>query len=90
MDATRNRRDILEQCALLSEGQSMEFDGAFFREAFPWNPLTGRPTRDAFLESMIGANWGAWEVWQSLEKDTYIVTRHPIGDTRMRQDWDRR
>lgn len=84
------RRYADEECKRMREGERRTFSGQMFREAYPTNPVTGAPPMDRFLESKIAANYGAWRVTYDHVNDTYTVSRHAVGNVRVRKDFDRR
>ena len=86
----RLRQYIQDACYDMEHGEQVGIEGHRLREAFPHNRFTGRPTMDAFLESMIGSNYGAWKIEHDRVTDRYFISRHEPGNERVREDWDRR
>jgi hypothetical protein len=86
----RARQQILARCDALAVGEAHRFAGDLVLEAFPAHPWTGRPTLDAWLEHLPGANYGAFRITHALDRDEYTVARHPRELHPVRQDWDRR
>ena len=84
------RHEIHHICESMTIGESRLFDRQFFDAAFPSNPSTGRPSVDAFLESMIGANYGSYTTREDFETGGIIVSRHKTQASRVRDDFDRR
>jgi hypothetical protein len=84
------RESIKDECYSMDNGQRLNVAGELFRDAFPYDPFTGRPSIDAFLETMISSNYGAWTVQHNRLDDIYVISRHKPGNERVREDWDRR
>lgn len=77
-------------CRTMTVGEKARFAGSMFREAFPGDVWTPRPTTEGFLESMVGSNHGEWTCIQLPESADYEVERHMPKGRVVRRDWDRR
>lgn len=85
------RHRVMLEVSVLKVGEHRRFAGDLFRAAFPQMPLVEeRPPEDQFLERMVSANYGAWRCDYRLSDDSYVVSRHAVGEAIVRRDFDRR
>jgi hypothetical protein len=87
-----DKKHIIQMAWNMQEGQLLNISREDFDEAFPANYLPygdQRPPVDRFLEQLPGVNYGAYKLEQDYKGD-YVLSRHPCGDEKVREDWDRR
>lgn len=85
------RTAIIAHARQLEVGQRLRVSGVAMRDAFPtMQMMEERPPEDQFLETCIGANYGAWTCVYNLADDFYTIGRHKPGSRMVRRDFDRR
>ena len=77
----------IDTCNSMEVGQIFGFPG---RDLGPDNPFTGEPAIERFKSSLLGMNFGGFEVEEDPITRAIRVWRLAPGPTRIRQDWDRR
>lgn len=80
---------LAHQCNKMKEGQAIVFSAGTFRE-FSTNPFTGEPPIERFKGSLIGYNYGGFDVSIDPFSGNVHVSRRCCGNKRIYHDWDRR
>lgn len=81
---------ILNAALGMSVGQLLHIPRHVLLDAFSCHPLSDRTPEDALLEKLPGSGWGSYQLVLDPSTRIYTLSRHEVGERRVRHDWDRR
>ena len=84
----RERRELEQQLRQLRVGERFGIEARVLADLYPNKGFDNMPLEDRFLETRMGANFGAWTC--RIVGDMAVIGRHEEGEHRVRVDWDRR